>query len=410
MNYKIFLALILFLGFGNIAKSQTLEDYLKLAAESNPLLQAKYAEFEAALQKVAQENSLPDPTVSFGYFISPVETRVGPQQAKIGLSQMFPWFGTLKTAGNVYQLQADSKYQEFLNTKNELYMQVKSAWYPLYEVNQKIKLQTENRDILSTYKELATSRFKNGKSTMVDVIRIDIMIENANTEITLLNHQLQPLRVQFNTLLNRATMEEVIVKDLPSIGSIPDNYRKDSILFNHPILRSFDLKYQSAQQAEELAKKQGMPKLGVGLDYVIVGQGNNSFSDNGKDVFMPMVSMSVPIFRGKYKAATKVAQYNQVAINYQKEAFANNLVSGYEMAWYEIVKSYELIQLYAKQIETTHQVIRLLMSAYSNSGKDFEEVLRMQQELLKYQMAEAVALKDYYTALAKIDYLTAKTE
>merc|ERR1711974_383443 len=51
------------------------------------------------MQKVAQVNNLPDPTFSFGYFISPVETRVGPQRAKVGLTQMFPWFGTLKTAG-----------------------------------------------------------------------------------------------------------------------------------------------------------------------------------------------------------------------------------------------------------------------------------------------------------------------
>ena len=128
--------------------AQTLEESLKIASENNPLLKAKYAEFEAALQKVAQVNSLPDPTFSFGYFISPVETRVGPQQAKLGLTQMFPWFGTLKTAGNVQALQAEAKYQEFLNAKNELYMQVKSAWYPIYEVNQNIRLQEENLSLI----------------------------------------------------------------------------------------------------------------------------------------------------------------------------------------------------------------------------------------------------------------------
>ena len=42
--------------------AQTLEESLKIASENNPLLKAKYAEFEAALQKVAQVNSLPDPT------------------------------------------------------------------------------------------------------------------------------------------------------------------------------------------------------------------------------------------------------------------------------------------------------------------------------------------------------------
>ena len=391
--------------------AQTLEESLKIAAENNPLLKAKYAEFEAALQKVAQVNSLPDPTFSFGYFISPVETRLGPQQAKLGLTQMFPWFGTLKTAGNVQALQAEAKYQEFLNAKNELYMQVKSAWYPIYEVNQKIRLQEENRGILSSYKQLATTGFKNDKGSMVDVIRVDIMIENTDTEIKLLQDQLQPFNVQFNKLLNRPDSLVIQVEQDLTLIEIPLNYRKDSLLANHPLLQSLDLKMKSAQEAEELSKKQGLPKLGVGLDYVFVGDRTDMVvPDNGKNVIMPMISMSIPIYRRKYNAATKEAQFKQEAIANYKTNTENTLVSNYEMAWFELEKARQLVELYKAQTLKTNQAISLLETAYSNSGKDFEEILRMQQELLKYQIATATATKAFYVALAKLDYLTSKTE
>ena len=391
--------------------AQTLEESLKIASENNPLLKAKYAEFEAALQKVAQVNSLPDPTFSFGYFISPVETRVGPQQAKLGLTQMFPWFGTLKTAGNVQALQAEARYQEFLNAKNELYMQVKSAWYPIYEVNQKIRLQEENRVILSSYKQLATTGFKNDKGSMVDVIRVDIMIENTDTEIKLLQDQLQPFNVQFNKLLNRPDSLVIQVEQDLTLIEIPLNYRKDSLLANHPLLQSLDLKMKSAQEAEELSKKQGLPKLGVGLDYVFVGDRTDMVvPDNGKNVIMPMISMSIPIYRRKYNAATKEAQFKQEAIVNYKTNTENTLVSNYEMAWFELEKARQLVQLYEAQTLKTNQAISLLETAYSNSGKDFEEILRMQQELLKYQIATASATKAFYVALAKLDYLTSKTE
>ena len=391
--------------------AQTLEESLKIAAENNPLLKAKYAEFEAALQKVAQVNSLPDPTFSFGYFISPVETRLGPQQAKLGLTQMFPWFGTLKTAGNVQALQAEAKYQEFLNAKNELYMQVKSAWYPIYEVNQKIRLQEENRAILSSYKQLATTGFKNDKGSMVDVIRVDIMIENTDTEIKLLQDQLQPFNVQFNKLLNRPDSLVIQVEQDLTLIEIPLNYRKDSLLANHPLLQSLDLKMKSAQEAEELSKKQGLPKLGVGLDYVFVGDRTDMVvPDNGKNVIMPMISMSIPIYRRKYNAATKEAQFKQEAIVNYKTNTENTLVSNYEMAWFELEKARQLVELYKAQTLKTNQAISLLETAYSNSGKDFEEILRMQQELLKYQIATATATKAFYVALAKLDYLTSKTE
>jgi len=391
--------------------AQTLEESLKIASENNPLLKAKYAEFEAALQKVAQVNSLPDPTFSFGYFISPVETRLGPQQAKLGLTQMFPWFGTLKTAGNVQALQAEAKYQEFQNAKNELYMQVKSAWYPIYEVNQKIRLQEENRVILSSYKQLATTGFKNDKGSMVDVIRVDIMIENTDTEIKLLQDQLQPFNVQFNKLLNRPDSLVIQVEQDLTLIEIPLNYRKDSLLANHPLLQSLDLKMKSAQEAEELSKKQGLPKLGVGLDYVFVGDRTDMVvPDNGKNVIMPMISMSIPIYRRKYNAATKEAQFKQEAIVNYKTNTENTLVSNYEMAWFELEKARQLVELYKAQTLKTNQAISLLETAYSNSGKDFEEILRMQQELLKYQIATASATKAFYVALAKLDYLTSKTE
>ena len=391
--------------------AQTLEESLKIASENNPLLKAKYAEFEAALQKVAQVNSLPDPTFSFGYFISPVETRLGPQQAKLGLTQMFPWFGTLKTAGNVQALQAEAKYQEFLNAKNELYMQVKSAWYPIYEVNQKIRLQEENRVILSSYKQLATTGFKNDKGSMVDDIRVDIMIENTDTEIKLLQDQLQPFNVQFNKLLNRPDSLVIQVEQDLTLIEIPLNYRKDSLLANHPLLQSLDLKMKSAQEAEELSKKQGLPKLGVGLDYVFVGDRTDMVvPDNGKNVIMPMISMSIPIYRRKYNAATKEAQFKQEAIVNYKTNTENTLVSNYEMAWFELEKARQLVELYKAQTLKTNQAISLLETAYSNSGKDFEEILRMQQELLKYQIATATATKAFYVALAKLDYLTSKTE
>jgi flagellar hook-associated protein FlgK len=78
------------------------------------------------------------------------------------------------------------------------------------------------------------------------------------------------------------------------------------------------------------------------------------------------------------------------------------------MVWYEIEKAQLLNDQYMRQIEKTQQAIVLLHSAYSNSGKEFEEVLRMQQQLLKYEMSTATTLKSYYVALAKLDYLSAR--
>ncbi|ADR22094.1 hypothetical protein MATR_02690 [Marivirga tractuosa] len=409
MKIIVNIVILVFLGT-SVSQAQVLDDYFKIAAENNPGLQAKYREFEAAIQKVEQVNTLPDPNFSFGYFISPVETRVGPQKARFSLTQMFPWFGTLRAQGNAAALMAEAKYQAFLDARNRLYYQVAAAYYPLYELNQWKEIERENIEILESYKTITNKKFENGVGTMVDFLRVDIMLKDATTNLSILNDKEAPLLTRFNKLLNREEDALVTVEDSLVAQALPDNFRKDSLLTNNPVLEELDLKIASSEASEEVAYKQGLPKFGVGLDYAIVGNRPEvELPDNGQDILMPMVSVSIPIFRSKYKAAVKEAQLMQESYSLQKKDFANTLTSNYEMAWFEIQQQQELIELYDQQIQESNQALNLLFTAYSNSGNEFEEVLRMQQQLLKYEKMKATAATQYQIALAKLNYLTAKT-
>ena len=220
----------------------------------------------------------------------------------------------------------------------------------------------------------------------------------------------KPLRVTFNNLLNRDENQAVLVQDSLTIESLPENFRKDSLLTNNPMLAAIDLNQQASEKSELAAQRQGLPSFGVGLDYALVGKRTDmDVADNGKNAFMPMVSVSVPIFRKKYRAAEKEAQLMQEKYSFQKEETINSLTSGYESIWFQLQQQKDLIDLYQEQILETGQTLNLLFSAYGNSGKDFEEVLRMQQQLLKYEKMKAMAETQYQTALAKLNYITAKT-
>ncbi len=407
MKNIIITLIILFSGLGLYA--QTLEDYFKIAAENNPGLLSQYKDFEVALQKVPQVSTLPDPSFSFGYFVSPVETRVGPQQARFSLTQMIPWFGTLKAQGDAATLMAEAKYQSFLDAKNKLYFDVSAAYFPLYELKEWIKIEENNIAILESYKTISNSKFKNGNGTLVDVLRVDIMLKEAKTNLAILNKKESPLKAAFNKLLNRVEMQPVVIADSIVVEPVLLDYNKDALAIDHPLLNSIDLKTKASEASERAAIKQGFPKLGLGLDYVSVGERNDmTLVDNGKDVLMPMLTVTLPIFRGKYKAAVKEAQLIQESFLLQKNEIANSLNSNYEMALFDIRQQTDLVSLFDQQIEESRQALNLLFTAYGNSGKDFEEVLRMQQQLLKYDKLKITALSQYRIAMAKLDYITAK--
>jgi outer membrane protein TolC len=404
------LMILVMLLYINMSYAQKLEDYFKIAAENNPGLKSVYKEYEAALQKVPQVRTLPDPVLSSGYFISSVETRLGPQQAKFSLTQMFPWFGMLKAQGDAAALMAEAKFQGFIDARNKLHYQVAYAYYQLYELKDWIRIEVENIRILDSYKTIANQKFKNGTGTMVDVLRVDIMLKDAQTNLDILKQKEKPLVTSFNKLLNRPENEIVQISDSLKTEILSDNFRKDSLFASNPKLRALDIKIEAGKTSELAAHKQGLPKIGVGLDYVIVGEHTDlSMPGNGRDVLMPMVSVSIPIFRKKYIAYVKEAQLMQESYSLQKEDVANTLISEYELAWYQVQQQFQLLSLYEQQFQTSQQSLNLLFASYGNSGKEFEEVLRMQQQLLKYRKMNATALTQYNIAVEKINYLTSKT-
>ena len=59
------------------SENPQLDSYLRAALDQNPAVQESLARYRAALQRVPQVTSLPDPMLNYTQFIRNVETRVG---------------------------------------------------------------------------------------------------------------------------------------------------------------------------------------------------------------------------------------------------------------------------------------------------------------------------------------------
>lgn len=401
--------LVLF--FGNRAQSQELETYLGIAAENNPKLQSAYTQFEAALLQSPQVASLPDPTLTVSAFGRMIETRLGAQEARFNLMQMFPWFGTLKVKAQAADLMAEARFQEYLAMRGDLFFEVKKAYAELYELEKTIDLKEDNLEILDSYRELSLSKFRSGSSSMVNVVRVDIKREEAITEIELEKEALESLKKQFNYLLNRNPDAVVNVQDTLVINA-PGAPEIEEIDFDaHPELARYDRELEAYQSRAEIAQKEGLPMLGLGVDYSIISKRTDANpSMNGQDAIMPMFSVSLPIFRKKYKAAEKEAELMQTAAIKNREARENELLGVYEQTRYELNKAVKLLSLYDRQITSSNQANKLLVSGFGNNTEDFEEVLRMNQDILMLNTQKLAALRNGFIAQAKLEYLATKTE
>ncbi len=395
--------------FGLVGHSQTLEEYLQIAAEKNPQVRSSYAQFEAAMQRAPQVASLPDPTLTMSAFGRMIETRVGTQMARFTLMQMFPWFGTLQAKEDVAVLMAESAFQEYLDQRNQVFYEVKSVYSEIYALEKTIQLKEQNLKILDSYRELALSRFRSGSSPMVNVVRVDIQRDEALTEIELLNDRKRPLQTRFNLLLRRDVQEAIQVQDTLILKDVPAIIDPEQLFNDHPLMAGLERQRLAYEAEQTIAQKEGLPMIGLGVDYSIIEKRTDANPEkNGQDAVMPMVSVTLPIFRKKVRAAMKEAEFREESVGEQQVAQRNELQNEYETVLYEFNRSKKLLSLYDRQIESSGQANSLLISGFSNSITGFDEVLQMNQDVLLYQTQRIEVIKNGLIAIARLEYLMAR--
>jgi len=388
------------------AQEQDLSKYLKEAGENNPELRAAYHEYYAALEKVPQVGALPDPKLSFGYFISPVETRLGPQQLKFSVSQMFPWFGTLKKQEEAYAEEAKVKYQQFLSLKNEVYKKVKLKWYELYKVKEELRITKENLDVLHSLKQITERNYETGKTEMTDVLRLDVNIREQENKLEDLQEQLSTTKTEFNLLLNKNKTAKVNPPREMSPDTFDLGFYRDSVM-NNPDLKALEHKVTSLKHQQEVAKKKGYPNISLALDYAVIGERRDmQVANSGRDVIMPMVGISIPLYRNKYDAMEKEKALQLKAVKSKQQSKANNLSSEYKKAEEQYLDAMRKVDLYKEQSNETERIYNLLETNYSSDGENFYELLKTRLMVLEFELKLEKAKANQNIAVAKLEYLT----
>lgn len=468
---KIAIIFLLFLGVQSTSFSQSLDEYLKVAAENNPELKAYFNEYLASLEKVPQVGALPDPELTMGFFFQPMERFMGNQQADIQLMQMFPWFGMLKTQKEEASKMALAQYEVFQDAKYRLFYQVKNTWYQLYRLEEEIRITEENLEILKQYERLALIRFQSadigtgsgpsnmqqatsmnsgsstssassmggmsggmtsgtsgkssskggssmgtsssmngGGSGMSDVLRVRIQIKELENTLALLEDSRLPIKAEFNQLLNRDINEVVSIADSLS-GSVVSCERQallDSITQNNPMLKMLDAEEEAYEAQKKMARLEGRPMLGAGVNYVPFSpRTENGMPMGGNDMVMPMLRLTIPIYRKKYNALQKEAELKQLAVQQRRENTVNQLTTRWSTALRDLDDATRRTKLYREQTDLARQTLNLLMTSYATDGRDFEEVLRVQQQLLDYQLKLITSIVDQHVTIAMLENLAA---
>ncbi|MCF6351199.1 MAG: TolC family protein [Flavobacteriaceae bacterium] len=382
--------------------AQTLNEYVKIARINNSNLKVKTANYELAKEKVNEVGTYQNTNINLGVFALTPETRVGSQLFRVGASQKLPWFGEFTAQKNAVKAKAEIKQYDIVLSERNLDFQVKKAYFEIYKQQVITAILKDNKLILKTYESMALAALSNSRATMSDVLRIRVQTNELHSKIFQNINSIKTLSKNFNKLLQRENKALNVVDSL----NVLDILVKNQTINNHPsIAKILEMNkvYDAREKLIDIDKK---PKITVGLDYILVdGYNDLNPNQNGKDILMPKVSVGIPIFNKKFSSQYKQIKIQEEILKDEIENQKNNLNIALDQSKLEIDNAILSVIAAQKNKTEIQRAINVDLKAYETGILDYDKILRLQLQKIKFQLAEIEAIKKAYIAKAKVEYL-----
>ena len=441
-------------------QGQTLEEYLLEAAKNNPGLQAVYAQYQATAEQVNQV-SMPNPEFQAGVFLRPMERFMGNQSTDLRLMQMFPWRGMLTSQKEEAYQMGQAAYFRYLDKKNQLFLEVKSTWLELMVRQGEFKLTQQTLDYLKRQESLLLVNYQVGSSSgqssstasmpiqlptrstgsrmssmenastiesatqemslgmpspsmtsayvgMPGVLQLKLQLNEQETRLMQLQENLAVLKIQFNQLLNRAIDSPVTLPEELEAPYLPLEKQAylEKIKESNPMLAMFDAEKSALAQQEKMAALEGRPMLGAGVNYMPLSPRlEKGMPMGGDNMVMPMVTLSLPIYRKKIDSKIKEASLLQQGVEFEKKETENRLAMQWASAFRNLEESNRNLKLYQEQLALIDQQLQLLESGLAAGKSSLLDVLQLQQQDIEYQRKVLYATYQGHQSLMQLEAL-----
>jgi outer membrane protein TolC len=392
---------------GNAGEGVTLKSYLGEALEGNDTLLRARAEFARSSEKRRGVGVLPDPKLAVQYYLQPVETRTGPQNGSIGISQSLPWFNTLSLQRSTGDTDVSIAAARLAAVELEVARQVKEAYIEYGFLGRSRQTIADNLELLRYLEGVARSRYVAGKTTYFDVLKIQIEMAQTQEKALALADQARPLRVRINSLLGT---EAEIARSLPAaLPQVLLSLNEEEIhvlaLRNAPLLHDARQRIIRARLARELAEKDFYPDFNVSLKTILTGSAEfGDPPDSGTDPIIAGLSMNLPLFRDRRHgkvAEEEAAIRSAQALQSQQTRL---LTAGIEKNLYGYREAQRRFALYHDELlPKVKQQLEVAVNGFQSGSSTILELMDAEQNLLRFALAESRAKADRALAVARLE-------
>jgi outer membrane protein TolC len=378
-----------------LTPESSLSNYLAFAMLNQPKVEAAFYDWLASIERITQARSLPDPQFTFQMDIQNIVTSIMP-----GLMGSIPWPDKFRVGAQIASAESQARYFTFQSTVLASAFEVKRAYYQLYFLTEKIRVNQDTLNLLSELEKLARAQNEVGKVTLQDVLRAQIEQDRLKTEIANLEDSRNSLRAQFKAALGLGPGDPT--PPVPGrFESTPLDLSADTLfetaLAQNTRLKAMEADVRAAEASIVLTRKARLPDFSLGL---------MADAKMSPTLYRPLGTISLPIWRDKIAAQIAEAQANKRSAEARlSEEQIALVVSFAERSYLYREATRNLALLNDQLLPKARQSLEVARSGYLAGQIDFFNLTDTERTLLGFELDKVEAAMQREVVLAELSLM-----
>jgi len=383
----------------------------------NPEIRAAKEYSLSRLERVPQERSLPDPQLAYRLFLSTPETRVGPQDQGVEISQGLPWFGKRELQGERARYAANGVSWRARDLERALVAELKRAYFEAAYLQEALAINADETSLLRRFEQIALTRYSTGEGIQQSVIKVQTDLTRLADKDTALRERLGAIERRIAVLLGRPETELAlapITLTLPELGYDRATLEQQAVEHNPGVFASLQ-QIEADRTWVRRRQKDSYPNFALGLGYIDVGRREDIAGimsppeNNGQDIWALTVKLNIPLYRNRIRAGIAEAQYSLSASQQELRRTQDKLLYGVQESLLRLESLDERANLYREVlIPQAEESLGSSEAAYTTNRQSFLDLLDAERVLFQVRRTYHRLLSDYWIALADLERTIAR--
>ncbi|MEQ8360162.1 MAG: CusA/CzcA family heavy metal efflux RND transporter [Cytophagales bacterium] len=407
----IMIALILIIPLPVISQNSgdkvlSLEQAIEIAVDNNGDLQASKNRIRIAEE--ARKGAVNLPKTDFGVQYGQYNSADDEYAWQLNQSFALPTvYSRLRQLANS---EIESKKLSYDMDLNDLKFKVRSSWYRLSYLNEKLNILLFQDSLSQDFQRASESRYKTEASSLLEKMTAETQVMEISNRLFMLQSDIEIEKARLLILLNSSTHKDVAV----SIEEKRDyNYLLDSKPNDqNPTLLLRNWEIQKATINRKAKSSRYLPEFRIGyfnnsLKGVPLSNGELAGSSRRFDGFQ--AGILIPVFYNNVKSDVRKAKLDQKIAEIKAEYFSNTLNNHLNQQILEIRKYENSLNYYQeKALPQARLIIKTAQKSYDLDAIGYLEYFQNVDRALQLKYEYLENLNYYNQAVIRLEYIYGK--